>query len=206
MRQRLTSIRAKLETLKRLDAECDLADSYKHSYQLNAPLAPDQIAQFEAKYDLRLPDDYRAFLLEIGDGGAGPYDGLPRLEAAEGDLDGSFPLQDFFDVTDADAAPADAYESKWTAGALMLSDQGCGMHDFLVVKGEGAGQMWQDNRANGFGIFPLARNRDELGASQEDTMPYTIAETPQERLSFTDWFEWWLDWSLQEIEALNSSR
>ncbi len=203
MQERLFSISAKLNELARRDADCELADSANHSYQLNPPLEIAQIEEFETAHSVVLPADYRAFLLKIGDGGAGPYDGLPRLSAMQtAGLDAPFPHREFFDVSDETNLPMDAYGGQWTAGTLQLSDQGCGMHDLLVISGAAAGLMWQDDRANGFGIFPLARNREELGESQEDTIPFTIAEEPAERLSFLDWYEWWLDWSLAEIKTL----
>ena len=203
MQKRLTSIRAKFDELARLDSDCDLADSANHNYQLNPPLQLAQIEAFEAEYGVLLPAEYRAFLMKIGDGGAGPYDGLPRLnEAPRTALETPFPHRDFFDVSDDENLPDDAYGNQWIAGALTLSDQGCGMHDLLVISGAETGQMWQDDRSNGFGIFPLARNREELGESQEDVTPFTIAEKRKERLSFLDWYEWWLDWSLEEVKAL----
>src|SRR5262249_49986635 len=35
--------------------------------------------EFEQRYAITLPPDYRAFLQEIGNGGAGPYYGIPTL-------------------------------------------------------------------------------------------------------------------------------
>ena len=46
-----------------------------HQWKLREPLAKHQIAEFEGVHSIRLPDDYRRFLLEIGDGGLGPSHG-----------------------------------------------------------------------------------------------------------------------------------
>jgi hypothetical protein len=42
----------------------------------SAPLRDKQLAKFEARHKLRLPDDFRAFLSSIGNGGIGPFHGL----------------------------------------------------------------------------------------------------------------------------------
>lgn len=43
-----------------------------HHYQLNAALARANVAAFERAHSVDLPDDYVAFLTELGNGGAGP--------------------------------------------------------------------------------------------------------------------------------------
>ena len=53
-----------------------------HKLLLNPPLTPAQLKQIETQHGLYLPDDYRAFLLHLGDGGAGPYYGITPLAQA----------------------------------------------------------------------------------------------------------------------------
>ena len=43
-----------------------------HRFQLNPPVTEKDLIQFETKHDVRLPVDYRAFLLEVENGGTGP--------------------------------------------------------------------------------------------------------------------------------------
>ena len=70
-------------TALRLLGELDRRDRHRrlfgagvHQYRLNPPLDASVVGAFEARHGVSLPDDYRTFLTEIGDGGAGPSYGL----------------------------------------------------------------------------------------------------------------------------------
>ncbi len=91
MLERLQSIRPRLQELARLDPHFKLFGAGTHRYQLAPPLAPDKVATFEQLHGVYLPEDYRAFLLQVGSSGAGPYYGLKVLcdvEHAIGRWDG----------------------------------------------------------------------------------------------------------------------
>ena len=47
-----------------------------HAFSLEDPLAPEELAELEGQLGVQLPADYRAFLLEVGAGGAGPSYGV----------------------------------------------------------------------------------------------------------------------------------
>jgi len=72
-------IRRSLERLRTHDPECSLFGAVRHEYQLNPPLAESSVVAIERQYGMHLPDDYRAFLTTVGNGGAGPYYGVFRL-------------------------------------------------------------------------------------------------------------------------------
>lgn len=55
------------------------AKAVKHHFQLRAPASLEEVEMLEKEQNIRLPEDYRAFLLEIGNGGAGPWAGLLSL-------------------------------------------------------------------------------------------------------------------------------
>lgn len=79
MLERLQSIHPRLQELARLDPQFRLFGAGTHRYQLAPPLAPDKVATFELLHGVRLPEDYRAFLLQLGSEGVGPYYGLKAL-------------------------------------------------------------------------------------------------------------------------------
>jgi hypothetical protein len=84
-----------LEELRRKDRKRTVFGSAEHDYKLNPPIPVSTIEEFEVRNGIRLPEDYRYFITEIGDGGAGPAYGLfpfgqhdDSLSWEEGDLIG----------------------------------------------------------------------------------------------------------------------
>ncbi|MCA9068587.1 MAG: hypothetical protein KDA84_06675, partial [Planctomycetaceae bacterium] len=70
------SILQLLAEIKKNDPNLKVFGSRIHQYQLNPPLPITEVDEFESKYDITFPLDYRVFITEIGNGGAGPYYGL----------------------------------------------------------------------------------------------------------------------------------
>jgi len=56
-----------------------------HSFVLNSPLSESDVLAFENRHRVRLPAEYRSFLVHVGNGGAGPFYGIFPL----GKMDGS---------------------------------------------------------------------------------------------------------------------
>ncbi len=65
-----------LEQAKAKDPDFERFGAYSHQYRLAAPASEEQILKFEEQQGIRLPEEYRDFLLHVGNGGAGPYYGL----------------------------------------------------------------------------------------------------------------------------------
>lgn len=86
MKPDFESIKVDLERLRLAKTTPKVFGSEAHGFCLNPPLLEEIVRKFERKYDIQLPTDYRQFLIEVGNGGAGPYYGLFRL----GEIDDSF--------------------------------------------------------------------------------------------------------------------
>lgn len=90
-------------------------------------------------------------------------------------------MEDFDDLADLEAAfevwedrLADVqYDPRFTAGALCLCDEGCGMTAWLVVTGSERGRIWRDPRSDGKDLHPV---RDAGGSL----------------LDFAGWYLGWL--------------
>src|SRR5258708_34531397 len=61
----------KLERLRDADQELSLSGAHQHRYRLGPPLADGDLRRFERQHRMSLPVEYRAFLLQAGNGGVG---------------------------------------------------------------------------------------------------------------------------------------
>lgn len=69
----------KLDRLRASDPKCLLFGVETHRYRLGEQLSAALVKSAEKEYGIVLPDDYAAFLTEVGNGGAGPGYGLQRF-------------------------------------------------------------------------------------------------------------------------------
>lgn len=74
-----------LQELRELDQDLSLFGASLHKYNLADPLSIEAVETVENKYSCALPEDYKIFITNIGNGGAGPFYGLFPLE--QHDLD-----------------------------------------------------------------------------------------------------------------------
>lgn len=197
-------IKSKLKLLKQTDSDFELFGAESHEYDLEPVWTPDDIKRFEDTWNIVLPEEYREFLLKVASGGAGPYYGLENPEnGVYGDLDyrtelneisKEFPYTEEWNPED-DRDSESMTEEEWaeleneyfspkhSAGLLRISNFGCGVSINLVVKGQCYGEIWADDRANSGGIYP-----DHYFGNKE-------------RLTFLNWYETWLDQSLEKINT-----
>ena len=75
----LHEIKRKLRELRCLDSKLRLWGAANHGYRPHAVLRRKEIQRYERKYQITFPEEYAAFLIEVGDGGAGPGVGPYRL-------------------------------------------------------------------------------------------------------------------------------
>ena len=76
MNEKMALLLEKLQVLKDLDADYKVFGASSHKYQLFDTVDKREIDSFEGLYNIDLPIDYKLFLTEVGNGGAGPCYGL----------------------------------------------------------------------------------------------------------------------------------
>lgn len=181
-----------------------------HSYELNPTLSEPELTEFENDHGIRLPADYRQFLLRVGNGGAGPYYGLFRLGEMDdgfdfgpwgvfvGQLSAPFPhteaWNDLAGKPDDEAATdeheydelIEAFEKRYfdtchVQGAIPICHLGCALRQWLVITGPEAGNVWCDDRADYKGLHPLKTQG-------------------RERTTFFDWYRDWLNEVLSKVQ------
>ena len=82
--EQIERIKLKLDVLEWMDNDCSaLFGATVHHYQLNPPASEGLLREFETRNEVSLPADYRQFLLQVSNGGAGPYYGLYELAGAK---------------------------------------------------------------------------------------------------------------------------
>lgn len=171
---RFSRIMAKLDRVRELGRTCLGSD--QHKFVLNTTLTESEVAAFESKHRITLPADYRAFLLQAGNGGAGPYYGLLPLERwNDGDLCNDLDLLSNPSLLTPDLTTQTPLEERFgfdwercLRGAITICHQGCAYYALLIVTGAYRG-------------FVVNINSDGSGALFSD------------HADFLSWYERWLD-------------
>lgn len=68
---------------KEIDNVVEFVEAEKHRYEFNPVAAASEVRAFESRHNIRLPKAYTEFLTQVGNGGAGPGNGLYSLEELE---------------------------------------------------------------------------------------------------------------------------
>ena len=132
----------KLEYLRIHDSDLRIfgastQNGWGHAYKMNPVMPESEIIAFEQAVGVRLPEDFRAFIMQVCNGGPGPGYGLFGLET------------DWAAFVEHYRTPFDPSNDRFT-GCLTLGNMGCGIYDYLVINGDTDtyGKMASDN---GFG-------------------------------------------------------
>ena len=79
-------IKGKLFQARQVDKDLKVMGASSHKYQVNDPVAAEEVLKLEEKYGIDLPDCYKSFILQFGNAGIGYQD------AAAGPYYGIYPL------------------------------------------------------------------------------------------------------------------
>jgi hypothetical protein len=215
MDNNVKKLKHKLFKLIDLDKNFEVFGSESHKYKLNPCLNEAEIQKFESSFQVKLPDEFRNFVLEIGNGVTGPgygflglnIDNLMELKSSTPDFFAqSFCLQDewndldLLQETNGDKAST-YFDQKFIQGSIAIAEYGCGIQARLVITGEQRGNIWIDDRTNEGGIYPLTSHCAAFFHDDPDmdTSMYESVEEAKEALSFYEWYENWLNRAINQV-------
>lgn len=140
--EEISLLKERISRLKEKDKHFRVYGSKSHKYQFRPTLTEDEVSVFEQKYQIKLPEDYRLFLIQIGNGGAGPDYGLSPLEIIHpDDAKPNIPFRWSGDEGIKDAEFMKFYDER--PGVIELVSYGYET-DFLVVNGDSYGTIWTE--------------------------------------------------------------
>ena len=177
--------------LSKKDPRRDVFGASVHQYALPSPLDPAKLVAFEKKRRVKLPTDYRAYVLELADGGAGPYYGVYSLAKSSGvspRLD-----EPFVPLSYDEALARDPDDVDSTPGLLRISDQGCGHTVALVVSGDERGTVWTSLE---WGWLPASNSwatvLEACNLDYEVAYRWTLSNL--DKIPRTTFYEWYATW------------
>jgi hypothetical protein len=164
--------------------------SVKHQFRLAEPVSEETIRLFENQHGIRLPEDYRQFLMLAGGSGAGPYYGILPLDKWDAASAGRNSLPTDYLVRPCPLVPGAKPmlppgagnefgiepRDQFLQGSIALVEQGCAYYAMLIVSGP-------------------ARGRVAYISIDDPEMAY-FPENP----SFLSWYERWLDELLADYD------
>lgn len=191
-------IKIKLRLAKNTDAFFEVFGADSHRYRLDSPMKIEEINEFEKKYQIKLPKEYRTFLTEIGTGfgkvynengkcigektGAGPKIGINKVEVNSDSYYYTNYLKEkvFFNSQmtkeewekETDKYYEEDIDTAWNraySGILYIGEQGCMGMIGIILNGNETGRV-------------------VYGVEEEEYLP----ELAEEK-NFLDWYEKWLD-------------
>lgn len=141
----IEELRSLLDKARATDANLKQFGAEHHKYQWNPPASLKEIEAFERETGISLPDGYRNFLLQAGNGGAGPFYGLFSLEQVKGWLSwqvepGETPYLALGTDPDSLKDLGDR-DHDWRRGCIPIESQGDTYFTYLLVAGPDRGRV-----------------------------------------------------------------
>ena len=210
-------IRGKLAGLAAADPDLKLFGAGKHKYLLGPTLTEGEVKSIESRYGMKLPDDYRHFLLEMGDGGAGPYYGVQPLADAikySGTADNPFILSKrfplnkpllLFDECVGEGTWDDYYSRIETDEKYYDKVQRCISRFNKPYYTQGTLYLCDYGDAIAFHLVVTGRERGNIWIEDRagdfgGIFPLSPEGKGETRTTFLTWYKNWLDRVLQKGE------
>ncbi|GAA2170339.1 hypothetical protein [Actinomadura napierensis] len=175
---RVRRIADKLVAVRSMPAASKAFGAEAHRFKLEPPLPEAMVAEFEERHEVALPKEFRLFVIELGNGGAGPGYGLRRLTVSccahrrSGHLTRPSPyrpgpryLDDWEQRYESPPGP----DRIFLPGTVEIAGHGCSLVTHLVVTGPARGRLINLDCEGPIG-------------------PYVLEDA-----DFLAWYERWLD-------------
>ena len=198
-----------LSTKEKLKKLRDFAYEFSNQFQSiennqYLPLAIEEVEMFEKRHGITFPEEYRNFLLHIGNGGMGPIYGVLPLDIHKTDPKLHLPWTDpvkynklfQYNSQEEDVSTINDYVDNISTndlktisilqeidnGILPIANVGWGSFHCLVITGKNRGQVWTNGKDNG----------------KNDSVVF-ISD------NFLEWYEKWLNHKLAQAQENNKT-
>lgn len=215
------TIQQRVAELRVRDPKLSLFGASGHRYELFPRLAEKRVAAFERKWHVSLPADYRRFLVEIGNGGAGPAYGLFKLgEEGDSARDGKPFRRNAFV---GDPSKPFAHDKAWNLPRAAWK-QKPDTRKMTPAEDDRAWTAWEALRAKDYwhgsimnGALPIChlgcayrqwlvvsgpRSGEVWNDERVDERGIAPLTNGKRRVHFTEWYESWLAASLRKARRL----
>jgi SMI1 / KNR4 family (SUKH-1) len=189
-KDQLNRIQHKLNQAKKKDVALDVFGADEHQYELSRPVSTEEVIRFEEYHNVDLPEEYKAFITTLGNGGpgsyggAGPYYGIYAL----GDFGYMEPSSKYMpepcvidsSITEKKWKALTAFEEKLDHNSLEYNRKYELLFSGLMFIGTmgDSGQMM---------LILNGIDRGRVVFVNQDLYP------PMMKEKFLDWYEAWLD-------------
>jgi len=154
----MKDLRLLLEKARAADSSLTRFGAKNHKYQWNPPASLADVEEFEREIGVTLPEDFRAFLLQAGDGGAGPFYGLFSLQQIRGWLQWPLELEKppilRPGISNTEEYETEYAEENWKRGCIPIESQGDTYFTCLMLAGPDRGRVVYIEYEGSWVFFP----------------------------------------------------
>jgi hypothetical protein len=202
---RLEQLVQKLARLRALDPDQQQFGALEHEYRLHPTLSEQELGAFEREHRVTLPAEYRMFLAQVANGGAGPYYGLIPLAPWHPDLvlpqlvvdyEGDSPVRVDGKVVFVDLGPRPAIDRPADPSRPFLLEGPWPRRDEDVLPADDAhpldGCTLLCEMGDGYRCFLVVTGRRAGEVWEDHTHAVAYEAIRPTGCSFLTWYEQWL--------------